>query len=211
MASQRTKQVCVRGGRSSAYLPQSPAAVSLKPDTGLYCVSWCPTCHGKEKGAGRQMHCVAWTQVSLLRTTTNRISDVPRHWSFTARNPVKTTNSSYRDFSCRVSISISRAFRGIFCAEQVGFACGELQKQCARSSRFVNSPPVPVPARANITAQGSAPRRVGPCWPSCLSTNSAGGQIECLGLGAQARQTAPAPGNQTVSGSLDVESGCGRR
>ena len=32
---QRSKQVCVRGGRSSGCLPQSSAAVSLKPDTRL--------------------------------------------------------------------------------------------------------------------------------------------------------------------------------
>ena len=32
-ASQRSKQVCVRRGRSSGCLPQSPTAVSLKPDT----------------------------------------------------------------------------------------------------------------------------------------------------------------------------------
>ena len=46
----------MRGGRSSAYLPQSSAAVSLKPDTRPCCVSGCQSCHGKERGAGRQMH-----------------------------------------------------------------------------------------------------------------------------------------------------------
>ena len=37
------------------------------------------------------------------------------------------------------------------------------------------------------------------CRPQCFSTNSAGSQIQCLGLGAWAEQTAPTPGAQTVS------------
>ena len=53
----------MRKGRSSGYLPQSSAAVSFKPDIRLECVSWCQSCHGKERGAGRQIHCATWTPV----------------------------------------------------------------------------------------------------------------------------------------------------
>ena len=53
-------------------------------------------CHGKEKGAGRQMQCVAWTQVSLHSSAPNRISDLPRHSSPATRNPVKTTDRSFQ-------------------------------------------------------------------------------------------------------------------
>ena len=60
-AIQRTKQVCVRGGRSSGYLPHSSAAVSLNPDIRPWCVSACHLCRGNEGSAGRQMHCVAST------------------------------------------------------------------------------------------------------------------------------------------------------
>ena len=67
MATQTTQEVCVRGGRSSVYLLQSPAAVPLKPDTWLYCVSWCPTCHGKKR---------CWTADALCRLDS---SFAPQH------------------------------------------------------------------------------------------------------------------------------------
>ena len=41
--------------------------------------------------------------------------------------------------------------------------------------------------------------RRAPSWRQRFSTNSAGSQIQCLGLGAWAEQTAPTPGAQTVS------------
>ena len=67
----------------------------------------------------------------------------------------------------------------------------------------------PGAARANIPAQGSAPRRGGPCWPRCLSTDSPGSWIMCLGIGAQAGQTAPVLGEQTVSTTQNQTSGSG--
>ena len=79
VAIQRTRRVRERDGRSSGYLPQSSAAVSLKPCIRPWCVSECQSCHGKERSAGRQMHCVAWTPVSLRSTTANWISVLPRH------------------------------------------------------------------------------------------------------------------------------------
>ena len=41
--------------------------------------------------------------------------------------------------------------------------------------------------------------RVGPCPLQCFLTDSAGSQIQCLGLGAWAERTAPAPGAEIVS------------
>ena len=38
-----------------------------------------PGMPGKDKGAGRQMQCVAWTQVGFRRTAANGLSDLPRH------------------------------------------------------------------------------------------------------------------------------------
>ena len=50
-----------------------------------------------------------------------------------------------------------------------------------------------------VQSKQSAPRRDGPCRPQRFLTNSAGSHIQCLGLGAWAEPTAPAPGAQTVS------------
>ena len=58
-----------------------------------------------------------------------------------------------------------------------------------------------------LAQQVSVPWRVGPCRHRCLSTNSAGSQIECLRLGAQPGQTAPVPGEQTVSTAQNRISG----
>ena len=55
------------------------------------------------------------------------------------------------------------------------------------------------PSSANSSKQGSVPRRYGPCRPQRFETNSAGSQIQCLGRGAWAEQTALVPGAQTVS------------
>ena len=185
--------------------PSVPSSRFLKPDTRLCCVSWCPTCQGKGRGAGRQMHGGAWTQVSPRSTAANRISDLPRQLiprdeesseddrPFLPRSLLQEIIFAHRSFTT------GQAFKGIFCAEQAGFVCEELQKQNARSTRFENSRPVIGAARANISVQRSAPRRIGPCRRQCLSTNSAGSQILCLGLGAWAEQTALAPRAQTVS------------
>ena len=48
---------------------------------------------------------------------------------------------------------------------QGGFACDELQKQNARSSRYEDSLPILGTARANISDQDSALRCVGSCRP----------------------------------------------
>ena len=85
---------------SFVYLPQSSAAVSLKPDTLQCCVSWFAACHEKERGAGRQMLGVAWSQVSPRSMAANRISDLQRHSSPATRNAAKTTDRSCCDFCC---------------------------------------------------------------------------------------------------------------
>ena len=91
---------------------------------------------------------------------------------------------------------ISRAFRRICCAEKIGFVYEEVLPRSVRSSPLENSPPIPGAPLANIPAQGSAPRRAGPCRHRSLSTVSVGSQNRCLGM---AGQTAPALGEQTVS------------
>ena len=62
-------------------------------------------------------------------------------------------------------------------------------RENARSSRYGNSLPILGAVCANIFTAGEPPRRVGPCQPQCFSPNSAGSQIQCLGLGAWAEQT----------------------
>ena len=78
--------------------------------------------------------------------------------------------------------------RGIFCADQPGPACEELQKQDARSSRFENSLPSSV-QRVRTIQQRGAPQRVGPCRPQCLSMNSAGAGETALASGEQTAST----------------------
>ena len=192
--------MCVRSERSSAYHPQSPAAISIKPDTRLW--TW------KRKRY--------WTSGALCRLDSSPTPQYdseldlgsPEAQTPVARNPAKTRNRSCRD-SCyrrlpsrtartKGSFTTGQACRGISCADQTASACEEFRKQNARS-RFENSLAVLGAARAIIPAQGSGPRRVSPCRPQCLSTNSAGSQIKCLGMGARAGQTAPAPGGQTAS------------
>ena len=79
----------------------------------------------------------------------------------------------------------------------------------ARSCPFEYALPILGPARANISAQESVPRRVGPCQELCFLTETPGSQITCLGMGGQAEQTASAPGKQTVSTTLNQTSGNG--
>ena len=164
--------------------------------------------------AGGQMQCVAWTQVSLRSTTANRMSDLPRYWSFAARNPAKTTNRSYRDFCnrrffifvhspCEGSYAISHAFGGIFCADQTGFAYAELQEQNARSSRFLAAYP-----RCGACAQSSL--RVA----SLDASVPAGpGAYRPIRLGQERRPLLRANRQypRFRTGSLEIASGCGRR
>ena len=176
--------------------------VSLKPDTRLFRHSGSQTCHGKEKGAGRQMQCVCRLDASFT----------PQYGSERALGSLEVliprdeeSSEDDRTFPPRFLqqeiifahspyegvFHIGQAFRRIFFAHQTGSACEELLKQNTRSLRFENSLPIFGAARANSSKQESAPRRVCPCRPQCFSTKSAGSQIQCLGLGAWAEQTAP--------------------
>ena len=132
-----TKHVCVRGGLSSGYLPQSSAAVSLKPDIRPWCVSGCQSCHGKERSAGRQMHCAAWTPVSLRSTTANKISDLPRYSSPATRNPLTR--------KCRDRIHDPPSSRARFPSSV----------QCVRTAQTRGAPP-----GAMVLAGPSASRRI---------------------------------------------------
>ena len=163
--SKRAKDECVRQGWSPGYPPQSSPAVSLKPDIRPWCVSGCQSCHGKERGAERQTHCAAWTPVSLRSTTVQRVSGLPRHESPEPRNPARKSDRSYRD-SCnrrlssrtartKGSFTTGQACKGIFFADQTGFACKEL-----RVRELAAFP------RCSVCEQlkaRSAPRRNGPC------------------------------------------------
>ena len=106
--------------------------------------------------------------------------------------------TTFRTARRRVFNPITRAFRRMCYAEQIGLVYEELQPRNVRSSPLGNSPPTHGAARANILAQGSSPRRVGPCRHRCLS----GSQI---GMGAQAGQTAPALGKRTVSATSEPD------
>ena len=119
MATQRRKQVRVRGGLSSACLPQSPPSVSLKPDTELN-KPW------------KRKKC--WTADALCRL----------HSSFTPQYaseqdlgspealilPSKTTEPFLPRFLLPVRLcqSQSAAPSGIFYAGQIGFVA---EKECA--------------------------------------------------------------------------------
>ena len=133
------------------------------PDTRQCCVSWCPTCHGKERGAGRQTHGVAWTQVSPRSAEAKKISALPRHSSSPQRGiqrrrqTVLTAISATGDNLRAQPIRSAKPTR--VSSVQIGRG---LQKQNARSSRFESMLPLFGAAHANISDQGSAPRRVGP-------------------------------------------------
>ena len=133
----------------------------------------------------------------------------------------RKTDRSYRGSCCRRSSSrtahtegsftTGQVCKGISCADQMGFAYEEFRRQNARFSRAVFSCAV----CAYSSKHRSALRRDGPRQPLRFSTIPSGSQIQCLGLGAWAEQTAPAPGAQTAYttqiGSLETASGCGRR
>ena len=63
----------------------------------------------------------------------------------------------------------------------------------------------PGAARANVPAQGSAPRRVGPAGAQCLTTDTVGSQIKCLCCGS----SGTAQGKRTVSTTRSQISGSG--
>ena len=155
--------VCVCKGWSSGYLPQSSAAVSLKPDIRPWCVFRWQSCHVNERGAGRQSIVPLGLQ--------SHFAVRQRTWSRISRDTVSPRRGIQRG---RQTVPTEIPATG----------------DCLRAQPVVC---------ANISEQGSAPRPVGPCGPQCFSTNSAGSQIQCLGLGAWAEQTADVPGAQTVS------------
>ena len=89
-----------------------------------------------------------------------------------------------------VIIPSSRAFRGIWCRTDWLCLRGIAATECAiLPTRELAA--YPRAARANTPAQGSAPRRVGPCRRRLLSANSAGGQIKCLGVWSSGRADSP--------------------
>ena len=61
--------------------------------------SRCQSCRGRERRAGRQMHCATWTPVSLRSTAVHPASGLPRHCSPETRNPARKTDRFHRD-SC---------------------------------------------------------------------------------------------------------------
>ena len=93
-----------------------------------------------------------------------------------------------------IFLPISRAIRRIFCAGRIGFVHEELQPGNARSAAYHRC---------------SAPRRVGPYQHRSLSADSVCTQDRCLGMDAQAGQTAPALGEKTASTTQDQISGNG--
>ena len=83
----------------------------------------------------------AWTPVPPHSTTATLVSVLQRHWSLETKNPARKTNRSYQGFCCRQlssrtahtegSFPTGQACKGIFCADQIGFACEEFQRQNA--------------------------------------------------------------------------------
>ena len=160
--------------------------------------------HAKEKKEVLDGRCVVSLGLkfrpAVRERTRSRISrgtNPPRRGTQRRRQTVPTAISATGDFLRAQTVQGGRTGQA-FCADQTGFTCAGLQKTNARSSRFESSLPFLGAAHANISHQGSSPRRVGPCWPQCFSTNSAGGQNQSRS-GAWAERTEPGPGAQTVS------------
>ena len=144
----------------------------------------------KKKKAGQQMHCVVWTQSALPWATANRKTSLLGHCYHTATDLAKMSHRSYRVFSYRtIFIPISRAFRGIFCAEPTGFC---LQRIAATECAILPIRELAAYPWCSACERPSSRERVGPCRHRSLSTDSVGSQNKCLGMGAQAGQTAPA-------------------
>ena len=175
--------MCVRGGRSCGYLSQSSAAVSLKPDTRVWCV-WVPIMPCKRKKC--------WTANAMCRLDP---SPTPKwHSSSTTRNPAKSTDRSNRD--SRYSRSSSRTAHEAVFHNRPSLHENLLCRSDWLRLRRISETECMILLVRELTA---FPRRNGSCRPQRFSTNSAGSQIQCLGLGAWAEQTAPALGAQTGS------------
>ena len=176
----------VRKGRSPpASLPQSSAAVSLKPDIRPGCVSGCQSCQGKEVldsryivPIGLQSHsAVRWCTVSRV----SRDTDPPRRGIQRGRQTVPTEIPVTEDY-----LSAQPVRRGLSQSAKparespvpirlasVAWNCGDRMHDPPGSrARCFSS----VQGVQNISEQVSAPRRVG---PQCFSKNSAGSQIQC--------------------------------
>ena len=190
---QRTKHGAVRGGRYSAVLC---LLVPIMP--------W---------KSGRRLHCVAWTPVSLRSTSELDLGSPeglipPRRGIQRRRQTVLTATSATGDH-LRAQPYQPSLQGNLLCRSDWLRVRGVAETECMI---------LPIRELAAFLGRSvcvhRSSRRVGPCRPRCRSTNSAGSQIECLGLGTQAGQTAPAPGAQTVSTTLtrlETASGSGRR
>ena len=155
------------------------------------------------------MHCVAWIQIVLPWTTANRISPLPTHCSHRA---FSCRRLSSRTAHTKVCIPISRAFR----AEPIGFGLrGIAPTECAILP--VRELAVcPGAARANVPAQGSAPRRVGPCRRPVLDDGFSWqpDQVPWCGSSGQGTQPLLRANGQYLrlrTRSLEVGFGCGWR
>ena len=97
-------------------------AISLSPHQpfpsgpifGQGVASGCQSCHGKERGAGRQMHCATRTPVPLRSTTMYRVSGLSRHSSPEPRNPERKTNRPYLDCCYMRKTSRTARTNGVF-------------------------------------------------------------------------------------------------
>ena len=187
--------MCVRGGRSSGFLPQSSAAVSLKPTI----MPW------KRKKS--------WSADASDRLDFSLTLQYDSKQDFgSPEAPISRDEESSdedRRFLPRFLLQAiifarspyggfffltGQACRRVCCTDQIGFACEELRRRSARSSRFESTLPF---LGAVCATQLKAGERSS-ARPLRLSTIPAGSQIQCLGLGAWAEQTAPALGAQTV-------------
>ena len=111
------------------------------------------------------------------------------------RNPARKTDRSCRN-SCYRRFRAQPVRRGL---SHPAKPAGESSVQIGLASlarnfgdRMHDPPGSRARCFSSVQQQRSAPRRDGPCRPQRSSTNSAVSQIQCLGLGAWAEQTAPA-------------------
>ena len=122
--------------------------------------------------------------VAMMQTTASWISASKRSTCPGIRSRT-TTNSKqarcrFSSVFCRRLSSLSahtcpsHASEEMSCAERIGFLWEGLQVASVRSFRIEKSPPTQSAASAYRPAQGSAPRRAGPCRHRSQSTNFVG-------------------------------------
>ena len=142
----------------------------------------------------------------------SRGTDPSREQPSETTKPFSSAISVARDLSSRtartrVSISISRALRETLLCRADWLFYEELQPRNAQSSPFENSPIIPVQRVRTSQLRGAPLGASVPAGPVAYRRIQLASQIKCLGMGAQAGQTAPAPGEQTVSTALNQISG----